>query len=213
VCVVRLRTVFVWVIIFALAAQLLAQDAGAALLYGDDVLVNNSVIPKSTTIFPGDVLTTKEGIANLVDTGSSAVVDKNSIVDYQKKSLKLEHGRVQVATSAGMSVRVGCVEVSPAEEILTKFEVLDVDGTIRISAEQGDVVISQGARKERLPQGQQGTRKDGDKCEPGAITASAVSQGIFSSRTAMIAGGAIVGGLLIWLLIDQSGTPLSNSQP
>jgi hypothetical protein len=210
---VRLRTVSVWVIIFAVPAQLFAQDAGTALLYGEDVLVNNNVIPKSTTIFPGDVLTTRDGIANLVDTGSSAVVNKNSIVDYQKKSLKLEHGHVQVATSAGMSVRVGCVEVSPAEQILTKFEVLDLDGTIQIAAQQGDVVISQAARQERLPQGQQATRKDADKCEPGALTASAVSSGILGSKTALITAGAIVGGLLIWLLIDQSGTPLSNAQP
>jgi hypothetical protein len=212
VCAVRLQTLFIWVTIFAVPAQLLAQDADTALLYGDGVLVNSSVIPKSTTIFPGDVLTTKDGIANLVDTGSSAVINKNSIVDYQKKSLKLEHGQLQVATSAGMSVRVGCVVVSPAEEVLTKFEVLDVDGKIQIAARQGDVLISQGQRKERLPEGQQGTRNDSE-CKPGALTPSAVSHGILDSKTAILAGSAIAGGILIWLLIDQSGAPLSNSQP
>jgi hypothetical protein len=209
---VRLQTFFIWVTLSAVAAQLLAQDADTALLYGDGVLVNGSVIPKSSAIFPGDVLTTKAGVANLVETGSSAVIDKNSLIDYQKRSLKLEHGQLQVATSAGMSVRVGCVVVSPAEEVLTKFEVLDVDGKIQIAARQGDVFISQGQHKERLPEGQQGTRNDAE-CKPGALTPSAVSHGILDSKTAILAGSAIAGGILIWLLIDQSGAPLSNSQP
>lgn len=211
--VVRFQNALIWIVVFCVPGPLLGQDAGTALLYGDDVSVNDSLIPKSTTIFPGDVITTKGGIANLVDTGSSAVVNKNSVVDYQKKSLKLDHGQVQVATSVGMSVHVGCVVVSPAEEVMTRFEVLDVDGKIQIAARQGDVFISEGQRKERLSEGQQGSRNEADKCRAGIGAEPAATGGILDSKVAIIAGSAIVGGLLIWLLIDESGTPLSNSQP
>jgi hypothetical protein len=211
--VVRLQNALIWIVVFCVPGQLLGQDAGTALLYGDDVSVNNSLIPKTTTIFPGDVITTKDGIANLVDTGSSAVVNKNSIVDYQKKSLKLDHGQVQVVTSVGMSVHVGCVVVAPAEEVTTKFEVLDVDGKIQIAARQGDVVVSEGQRKEKLSEGQQGSRNEADKCRAGIGAEPAAIGGILDSKVAIIAGSAIVGGVLIWLLIDQSGAPLSNSQP
>jgi hypothetical protein len=210
---VRLQNALIWIVVFCVPGQLLGQDAGTALLYGDDVSVNNSLIPKTTTIFPGDVITTKDGIANLVDTGSSAVVNKNSIIDYQKKSLKLDHGQVQVVTSVGMSVHVGCVVVSPAEEVMTKFEVLDVDGKIQIAARQGDVVVSEGERKETLSEGQQGSRNEADKCRAGIGAEPAAIGGILDSKVAIIAGSAIVGGVLIWLLIDESGAPLSNSQP
>jgi hypothetical protein len=210
---VRLQTILIWIVLVLVPVRLLAQDAETAILYGDDVSVNNVVIPKSTTLFPGDVITTKDGVANLVETGSSAVVNQNSIVDYQKKNLKLDHGQVQVATSAGMSVRVGCVLVSPAEEVMTKFEVLDVDGKIQIAARQADVVISEGDNKERLPEGQQGTRHDADKCRAGIGSVPAAIGNVLDSKMALIAAGAIAGGILIWLLIDQSNPPLSNSQP
>ncbi|HZR59248.1 MAG TPA: hypothetical protein VFA74_20445 [Terriglobales bacterium] len=208
----HLQNILVWFTIFSLPGQLLAQDAGVAMLYGDDVSVNNNVIPKSVVIFPGDVLLTKNGIASLVDTGSSATVDINSLIDYQKNSLKLEHGQLQVATSVGMAVRVGCVVVTPAEEVMTKFEVRDLDGKILIDAQKGDLIISEDKRHERLPEGQEGTRHD-EKCRAGAGAMSAVNQGILDSTTAKILGSGVVGGILIWLLTDESGTPLSGWQP
>jgi hypothetical protein len=210
---VRLQHGFVWIVIFVLSTQAVAQDAGTVMVYGDEVSVNNSEIPKSTILFPGDVLTTRTKIANLVDTNSLAEVQPDSIIDYQTKSLKLDHGEVRVSTSVGMSVRVSCIEVLPAEEVMTKFDVLDVNGKIQINARQGDLIISEGHRKERLAQGQQGTRNDADKCRAGAGAEPAATGGILDSKVAMIAGSAIVGGVLIWLLVDESGTPLSNYQP
>jgi len=207
----RLQKIVVWLTLSALPGQSLAQDAGAAMLYGDDVSVNNGVIPKSIAIFPGDVLATKSGIASLVDTRSSATVDIDSLVDYQKNDLKLEHGQVQVATSARMSVRVGCVVVSPASEVMTNFEVRDVDGKIQVAAQKGDLVISENKRTEKLPEGQQGTRHD-EKCRAGTGALMA-AQRVLDSRTAIIIGSGIAGGALLWVWADQGGTPLSGWRP
>ncbi len=207
----RLQNFAVWITLFALPIQLLAQDAGAAMLYGDDVSVNNSVIPKSIAIFPGDVLATN-AIATLVDNGSSATVNPGSLVDYQKNNLRLEHGDLLVTTSAGMSVRVGCVVVTPADEVTTKFEVRDLDGKIIIDAQKGDLIISENKQHEKLLEGQEGTRHD-EKCRAGTGAESAATQGILDSKMAKIVGSGIVGGVLLWLLIDESGTPLSSWQP
>jgi hypothetical protein len=208
----RLQNFAVWITLFALPTQLLAQDAGAAMLYGDDVSVNNSVIPKSIAIFPGDVLATKGASATVVDTGSSATVTADSLIDYQKNNLRLEHGDLAVTTSVGMSVRVGCVVVTPADEVTTKFEVRDLDGKIIIDAQKGDLIISENKQHEKLLEGQEGTRRD-EKCRAGAGAESAANQGILDSKTAKIVGSGIVGGVLLWLLIDESGTPLSSWQP
>jgi hypothetical protein len=208
----RLQNFAVWITLFALPTQLLAQDAGAAMLYGDDVSVNNSVIPKSIAIFPGDVLATKGASATVVDTGSSATVTADSLVDYQKNNLRLEHGDLAVTTSVGMSVRVGCVVVTPADEVTTQFEVRDLDGKIIIDAQKGDLIISENKQHEKLLEGQEGTRRD-EKCRAGTGSESAATQGILDSKTAKIVGSGIVGGVLLWLLIDESGTPLSSWQP
>jgi hypothetical protein len=208
----RLQNFAVWITLFTLPPQLLAQDAGAAMLYGDDVSVNNSVIPKSIAIFPGDVLATKGASATVVDTGSSATASADSLVDYQKNNLRLEHGDLAVTTSVGMSVRVGCVVVTPADEVTTKFEVRDLDGKIIIDAQKGDLIISENKQHEKLLEGQEGTRRD-EKCRAGAGAESAANQGILDSKTAKIVGSGIVGGVLLWLLIDESGTPLSSWQP
>lgn len=182
------------------------------MLYGDDVSVNNSVIPKSIAIFPGDVLATKGASATVVDTGSSATVTADSLVDYQKNNLRLEHGDLAVTTSVGMSVRVGCVVVTPADEVTTQFEVRDLDGKIIIDAQKGDLIISENKQHEKLLEGQEGTRRD-EKCRAGTGSESAATQGILDSKTAKIVGSGIVGGVLLWLLIDESGTPLSSWQP
>jgi hypothetical protein len=208
----RLQNFAVWITLFALPIQLVAQDAGAAMLYGDDVSVNNSVIPKSIAIFPGDVLATKGASATMVDTGSSATVTADSLVDYQKNNLRLERGDLAVTTSVGMSVRVGCVVVTPADEVTTKFEVRDLDGKIIIDAQKGDLIISENKQHEKLMEGQEGTRRD-EKCRAGTGAESAATQGILDSKTAKIIGSGVVGGVLLWLLVDESGTPLSSWQP
>jgi hypothetical protein len=111
-----------------------------------------------------------------------------------------------------MSVRVGCVVVTPANEVTTKFEVRDLDGKIIIDAQKGDLIISENKQHEKLLEGQEGTRRD-EKCRAGAGAESAANQGILDSKTAKIVGSGIVGGVLLWLLIDESGTPLSSWQP
>jgi hypothetical protein len=206
----RLKAFAIWITLFALPGRLLAQDVGAAMLYGDDVSVNNSVIPKSIAIFPGDVLATK-AVATVVDTGSSAKVNPGSLVDYQKNNLTLEHGDLSVTTQVGMSVRVGCVVVTPADEMTTNFEVRDLNGKIIIDAQKGDLIISENKQHEKLLEGQEGTRRD-EKCRAAAPPSTLV-QGVLDSKTAKIIGSGIVGGVLLWLLIDESGTPLSSWQP
>jgi hypothetical protein len=206
----RLKTFAIWITLLAFPGRLLAQDAGAAMLYGDDVSVNNSTIPKSIAIFPGDVLATKS-VATVVDTGSSAKVNPGSLVDYQKNNLRLEHGDIFVTTGVGMSVRVGCVVVTPEDEVTTNFEVRDLDGKIIIDAQKGDLTISENKQHEKLLEGQEGKRRD-EKCRA-AGPPSSVVQGVLDSKTAKIIGGGVAGGVLLWLLIDESGTPLSSWQP
>ena len=72
----------------------------------------------------------------------------------------MEHGGIAVSTSKGMATRAGEVTVIPAESGWTQFDVTNVDGQIRITAQKGDLTVSDGAGTTTLAQGQQTTREE-----------------------------------------------------
>ncbi len=132
-----------WFLIGVTPASLLAADPGTAMLYGKGVVLRNGVeIPNSSAIFSGDLLETKDGsIANINTSGSSLVILPGSLVEFEGKTLSVEHGSVTVATSRGIGVRVGCTTVSPTTSSWTQFAVTDVNGTVQIAAEKNEISI------------------------------------------------------------------------
>ncbi len=222
-----LRTLLCWMMIAVIPASLLGADTGAAMLYGKGVvLLNGATLPNSSAIYPDDVIETKaDSVANINVTGSTVMVMPESIVKFENNAISLEHGSVAVSTSGEMRVYVKCVTVIPVSNVLTQFDVTNTNGMVHAAARKSDVNIDTSGKlknaskttKEQqnatLREGQDTTR-DENSCaaalDRGAYPTA--TGGLLSSPYAMYAGGAIVGGVLIWVLL-QDHNPASPSKP
>jgi hypothetical protein len=217
-----LRNAFVWNLVFALPASMFAADSAAAMLYAKGTAwLNGSSVPKTSAVFPGDLVQTKpDSVVNINASGSSVIILSDSLVKYEGGSVAIEHGTVTVATSKGMTTRAGEITVSPASNAaLTEFEVSDLDGTVLIVARKGDLSVSDGTETSRLAQGDQATRDDSQSDENkkkkrrrGAGAAPAAGGGVLDSPLAMKIGAVAVFGLGAWVLL-QDDEPASPSKP
>lgn len=194
--------------------------------------LNGAHVPASSAIFTGDLVQTRsDSGANINAPGSSITVLGDSLVQFEGASLKVEHGSVDVATSKGVATTAGDVRVAPASNAWTEFNVTDVDGTVKIAANKGDLLVTDDNGTVTLPQGQQTTRdeqtaqsdqstdtstnsnKDKKKNKKRAAGAApGATGGALSSPVAIGIGSAIIGGVTLWVLV-KSDDPVSPSTP
>lgn len=213
----------VLVILFPLS--LLAADSNAAMLYTNGpAWINGAHVPRpSSAIFSGDLLQTRsDTVANINQPGSTVRVLADSLVQFQGSSVRIDHGGVTVSTSKGMETTAGDVKVSPASDAWTEFNVIDVDGTVRISARKGDVTVNDGNKTVTLAQGQETTRDESSdngsergskkKRKQAAGATPGASGGILNSPLAIGFGGAAVIGVTTWVLL-QPDNPASPAKP
>lgn len=204
--------------------SLLAADSNAAMLYTNGAAwVNGAHVPRATSaIFSGDMLQThSDSVANIDQPGSTITVLAESLVQYQGSSVKIEHGGVTVSTSKEVATTAGDVKVTPASFSWTEFDVTDVDGTVRIAARKGDLLVSDGKETVTLQQGQETQRdesssSDNDKSSkrkkdrPGATPAA--GGGILNSPIAVGVGIGAIAAVTTWVLV-KSDNPASPSKP
>jgi hypothetical protein len=192
--------------------------------------VNGAHLPRpSAAIFAGDLLQTRsDSVANINAPGSTITVYSDSLVQFEGASLRIEHGGVTVSTSAGVATTAGDVKVVPASNSWTEFNVSDVDGTVHIAANKGDLTISDNSGVATLAQGQETTRDEGsndtdkntDKNtkkkknkKPASGAPPAASGGALNSPIAIGVGAAVVaGGVATWVLIHNDN-PASPTKP
>jgi hypothetical protein len=220
--VTTLRNAFCWILILIVPASMFAADSGSAMLYAKGTTwLNGSTVPKSSAVFPGDLVQTKpDSAANINAAGSSVIILPDSLVKFEGAAVSIEHGSVTVATSKGMTTRAGDVTVSPASNALTEFDVSDLNGTVQIVARKGDLSVSDGSQTSTLAQGEQTTRDDSQsdqdrkkkKRRGGGAAPPAAGGGILDSPVAIGVGAAAVGGLITWVLL-QDDEPASPSKP
>jgi hypothetical protein len=121
-----------------------------------------------------------------------------------------------------MATRTGQVTVTPSASVWTQFDVKNVDGQIQITAEKGDLTVSDGAGTTTLAQGEQTTREQSEPAPPekseknkkrkragGAIPGA--SGGVLDSPLAIGIGVGAVAGLATWVLIEGD-EPVSPKQ-
>ena len=206
-------------------ASMFAADTPGAMVYSHGTaMLNGSNIARSSALFLGDVVQTRaDSVANITATGSSVIVLNDSLVQFEGTRVKLEHGGVTVSTSKLMSARAGLVTVLPASAALTEFEVRDVDGTVHITARKGDLTISDSKGVALLAQGQQTIRDEGTsqddpqtsgkkKNKKASGTPPGAQGGILNSPIAIGAGGGLIIGGAIWVLV-HSDDPVSPASP
>jgi hypothetical protein len=209
------------VLLFLLPGALFAADSNAAMLYTNGAAwVNGAHVPRiSSAIFVGDLLQTRsDSVANINEAGSTITVASDSLVQFQGSAVQVEHGGVTVATSKGMATNAGDWKITPASFSWTEFNVSDIDGTVRIMAKKGDLLISDGVDTTTLQEGQETQRdqtSDNNKKkkkdrQPGATPAA--GGGILNSPIAMGVGLGAIAGVTAWVLI-RSDQPASPSKP
>jgi hypothetical protein len=207
-------------------AALFAADSGLAMVYSNGTTQLNGIsLPKSSAIFPGDLVQTATGsVAKINASGSSLIILSDSLVQFEGNAVKLERGGVTVSTSKALATRTGDVTVTPTASAWAQFDVTNVDGQIRITAQKGDLTVSDGAGTTTLAQGQQTTREESQpqpndskkkkkRKAGGAVPGAgggAVS-GVLDSPVAIGIGAGAVVGLATWVLL-QDGEPVSPKQ-
>src|SRR5579872_4950380 len=206
-------------------SSLLAADSNPAMLYTNGAAwVNGAHVPRpSLAIFTGDLLQTRsDSVAHINESGSSVTVLADSLVKFEGSSVRIDHGGVTVSTSKQMATTAGDVTVTPASSSRTEFNVIDVDGTVRIAARKGDLLVNDGQNTSTLAQGQETTRDETtadasnkgpkkSKKQSGAPPAAATG-GILNSPWAVGAGAIAIGGVVTWVLI-QNDNPASPAKP
>jgi hypothetical protein len=223
------RNLVCWVLSLTFPLSLSAADPTPAMLHSQGgVWINGSEAPApaSTAIFAGDLLETKAGsIANLDLSGSSVLIQPESVVKFNGDYLTLEHGSVAVGTSQLMRVHVNCLRVIPVSNDWTQYEVTDTSGSVQVAARKNDVNITQAAslrkpsaenaasRSATVHEGQQVSREESEACGV-AERPSEPTHGP-NAKWMEIGGGTGGGVLLICLLVCKGSPPktVSPSQP
>src|SRR5579863_4238741 len=216
------------VLLVLFPCSMFAADSNAAMIYiNGAAYVNDARVPRpSAAIFSGDLLQTRpHSVANINEPGSSITVLGDSLVQFEGTSVDIQHGGVTVATSKSIAATAGDVKVTPASTAWTEFNVVDNDGTVRIAARKGDLLIDDGKDVVTLAQGQETTRDEtnpdakptpGKKKRnrkqqaPGAVPAA--GGGALSSPIAIGIGAGAIIGVTTWVLI-KNDNPASPSKP
>jgi hypothetical protein len=210
-----LRVVISVLLLALFPIQMLAGESAAAMLYTNgSAWLNGNNVPKSAALFTGDLLQTRnDSTASIQANGSNVMVLADSLVKFEGAFVELEHGGVRVTTSRGLAARAGEVTIKPVGTSWTEFQVVDVDGRVQIAANKGDVTVQDSQGTTTVTQGQQTTRDDTNNTEKkkkrrksGAATAA--GGGIMSSPAAVYGGLGVIGGVGIWLLL-QDEPPVS----
>src|ERR1700730_3853497 len=219
-----LQKVLSCIMVVVVPAALFAADSSLAMVYSNGTArLNGSSLPRSSAIFPGDLVqTTADSVAKINAVGSSLMVLSDSLVQFEGNAVKLEHGGVAVTTSKAMATRAGQVTVTPSASVWTQFNVQNVDGQIQVTAQKGDLTVSDAAGTTTLAQGQQTTREESQTEQPeqsdknkkrrragGAVPGA--GGGMLDSPILIGIGFGAVAGLTTWVLIEGD-EPVSPKQ-
>ena len=154
--------------------------------------------------------------ANISATGSTVLVLNDSFIRFDGDALKLEHGGITVSTFKSLSARAGDVKIVPYKNVLTEFEIKDVDGRVRIAARKGDLTISDHNGTTTLAQGQETTRDESPSpsrkrnrsdSTPGAVPGAGGAT--LNSPWVIGTAGAAALGVATWVLVkgDDPASP------
>ena len=189
------------------------------MLYGrGPVSLNGKPLPKSSAVFPGDLIQTQsESLANLDASGSAVTVFPDSLVKFGGDSISVEHGSVSVATSHGMVATGKGATVTPVSGKWTKFEWGDANGTLRIVADKGEVRVNCGKEVTTLDEGDQVNPDDSGKCNKKRRKLGGAPlpghDGLLTNPYVLAGEAGTAGGVICLLLCNSSKPFVSQWKP
>ena len=129
----------------AVAAGMLRSNGG--------VSVNGSPATSVTTVFAGDrIETAPKAVGNITVTGSSLLLEENSSMVFNGQDMDFYCGGGTIQTTQSMSARYGRLAVKPVKDT-ARYQVLQSGPTLKISAMDGDLILSDGTKDLNVPAG------------------------------------------------------------
>lgn len=190
----------------------------ASLSGNQSVYVNGQQLTTSSiAVLVGDVVQTKnDGMAQMTSSGSTSLLQSNTIVRFQRGGIAVDRGSVSIGTGNGSSVFARDFRITPASSSWTQFDVIRANGVIQILARKNNLTVSCGTGSPTvLKEGQQLSRDDGPSCglaAKGSGAPAAAKGPILTSTTAEKAAMAVGGGIAAWAIF-QSDDPVSPFVP
>jgi hypothetical protein len=159
--------------------------------------------------------TTKESAATITASGSSVIVQPESVVKFSADIISLQQGNISVASSTGLATSAGTASVTPAARVWTEYEVTELNGVTDVLARKGNLNVDCGKETVVLSDGMQVTSDASGHCRKSRRSGAypPASGDILSNPYLKYIGAAAGGGTLIWLLWPHSHQPVSASQP
>jgi hypothetical protein len=222
-----LRHFACWLMAVITPMTLSAQAPSAIVHTQGGVWVNGYEAKDASAVFSGDVIETKADFsATLNLEGSSVLIQPESVVKFQGDAVELDHGSVSVETSRSFKVLAHCITVVPLANEWTQYDVVDLSGSVQVSARTKDVNVKWGNTGHKTPvenageqpderQGSvhQGEQKKYDESQLCGLPPPPKPAALPNPK--WIAAGAAGAGVLIWVLVNGGGgkTPVSASTP
>jgi hypothetical protein len=195
----------------------MAADQAAAMMYcKGTVELNGTPVPESSAVLPGDMLqTSTNSVASITASGSSVIIQPESLVKFDSNAVSLEQGEMNVASSSGLVASSGGVTVTPAVGVWTEFEVSDVNGMVAVLSRKGGINVNCGKETVSLSEGMLITSDGSGRCKRRRKTGAypPASGDILNSPYLKYIGGATGVGVLIWLLWPTPQKPASAAVP
>lgn len=173
--------------------------------------MNGKPVSNTTTIFAGDrIQTAADGVATLSSQGVMVQMDPNTTAIFSGRSLDVGCGNAMVTTSVGTMVRVAGITTTPAAQNTTKVLVSQMNGTVKITAQDNWAVVNDGRIRQTLaPRQSASFSRPGATCE---IATHAVSQA--STKVYLPASAVVVGlGIVSWCTASGPCTEVSPAAP
>ncbi len=202
------RNLVCGVMIIVVPTSLAAQGTDRAMLHNDGgTWLNGSPSPDSSAIFPDTVVQTQTDHTAKIDAdGSSVTILPETIVRFEADELVLDHGQLQLNTARAMRVQVGCITIIPVTQDRTQYDVIDVNGRVKVIAYKHDVKVHYRQTNARtakqsefsdfiVREGEESSREErcGAAVKPAEIVAAKgpILDSLWSKGVAVVAIGAI----------------------
>jgi trimeric autotransporter adhesin len=141
---------------------MLAGSAAVGSIAGSrNATLSGEALVPNTTIFSGDTLQVKDGVAVVaLDAGNRMVFGRETEASFLREAknvtVMLSRGNVSMyhpGASVGVAVKAGDVTVSPAGGYKTLGEVAMLDGSLVVTAKQGTLQVERQGRTEQVAEG------------------------------------------------------------
>jgi hypothetical protein len=190
------------VLVIFMAAVAMPIYAGSAVVGSvagtKDAMVGGQTLLPNTTLFSGDSLQVKEGVAVIaLGQGSRMVLGRQTTASFLREgdevTVLLNQGNVSMfhpEAGAGMRVKIGGMTVAPVQGFKTLGEVAMLNGTVIVTTKEGKLKVEGNGPAVEVAKGKSVTLRANPAPAP---QAGAPVSGLTIGQVATIAGAAAAG--------------------